>query len=182
MICWKVSLVHQNKNFSIKEKTFVVHQEVLSNTGINWPHMEKLWINSSAASARVPHPSSFILCCLHSLGAEGEMDLQSALLTANTEWKTDLQGHWELLFQLKNTGLCLICCCTRVQGISVKAGWADGRWNFLSHRSHTSRGIGGVGPGGKAPLRGAGPRTRNDTSLLFMLSLIFLGKIERTVF
>lgn len=125
MICWKVSLVHQNKNFSIKEKTFVVHQEVLSNTGINWPHMEKLWINSSAASARVPHPSSFILCCLHSLGAEGEMDLQSALLTANTEWKTDLQGHWELLFQLKNTGLCLICC-TRVQGISVKAGGADG--------------------------------------------------------
>lgn len=40
-----------------------------------------------------------------------------------------------------------------------------------------------LGPGWQVPLhRGAGPKAENDTSVLFILSLIFWGKIERMVF
>lgn len=100
----------------------------------------------------------------------------------NIEWKTDLQGHWELLFQLKNTGLCLVLLLCNSTGNLCKGRLSRGGWNFLSHRSYTFRGIGCVGLAWGLAGRCHHTEVLAPGQKMFILNLIFLGKIERTVF
>lgn len=169
----KQKFVHQREDsfFSIKSCLIQTLSDPI------WKSNELTPLQSVPESL-IPHP---VLSLFPQLGSRRDWLLVHSLIQNEKLIFRDTESQY---FSL-NIHACALFCCSTENLCKDRLSRSEGVGTSSATQVTPSQpwGVWVLRLGWQVPPhRGAGPRAENGTSMLFILSLIFLGKIERTVF